>query len=107
MYSVQKRSRRGRKLWLIAIIVAVGLMVVGVSFLRGWYSDNLRPVSSSQEITYFTVSSGDSRDKIAENLKSVGLIRNPAAFKNYIRTNEVMNLQAGTYKLSPSMSVQE
>lgn len=94
-------------MWLAAAIAGFILLLGGVWALRGWYSDNLKPVSSSNQIVYFTVVLGDSRDKIADQLERQGLIRSATAFKNYIRTNEIQNLQAGTYSLSPSLSVQE
>lgn len=95
------------KLWLAAAITGVVLLLAGVWALRSWYSDNLKPVSSVQQTVYFTVVLGDSRDRIADKLEQQGLIRSATAFKNYIRTNEIQNLQAGTYALSPSLSVQE
>lgn len=98
---------RTSKLWLAAALVGVLLLLGGVWALRSWYTDNLKPVSSAKQTVYFTVSLGDSRDKIADKLERQGLIRSATAFKNYIRTNEIRNLQAGTYELSPSLSVQE
>jgi len=92
------------KLWLILAVVAGVLLLSGVWALRSWYTNNLRPVSESQQTVYFTVELGDSRDKIADKLERARLIRSAAAFKNYIRTNEIQNLLAGTYILSPSMS---
>lgn len=98
---------RTSKLWLAAAVAGFIILIGGVWMLRSWYSDNLKPVSSSQQTIYFTVVLGDSRDKIADKLESQGLIRSATAFKNYIRTNEIDNLQAGTYELSPSLSVEE
>jgi UPF0755 protein len=94
------------KLWLAAAVAGFILLLGGVWALRTWYSDNLKPVSSSQETIYFTVDLGDSRDEIADKLERQGIIRSATAFKNYIRTNEIENLQAGTYALSPSLSVE-
>jgi UPF0755 protein len=107
--SKSKLNKKFRGISRTGVIVALVLvcLIGGVVVLRSWYTNNLRPVSSSQSIIYFTVASGDSRDKIAENLHRSGLIRSSTAFKNYIRTNEIQNLQAGTYKLSPSMGVAE
>lgn len=97
-------SARG---WFIALAVAILLLVGGVWTLRMWYNRNLQPVSSSLQRVYFTVSPGDTRSEIAENLEKQNLIRSAKAFENYVRSNEIDNLQAGTYILSPSMDVPE
>jgi UPF0755 protein len=104
--SVKKpSSARG---WLLALIICVLVLFGGVWALRSWYSRNLQPVSSSSHaMVYFTVSSGETRSQIAKNLERAHLIRSAKAFENYVRSNEVNNLQAGTYVLSPSMSVSE
>jgi UPF0755 protein len=91
----------------VGVVLAVVIVLGGVWSIRNWYFNNLRPVSSSQETSYFTVVSGDSVQQIATNLQHAGLIRNAKAFEGYVRNNEVQNLQAGTYVLSPSMSVQQ
>lgn len=95
------------KLWLAAALAGIVLLIGGVWALRSWYTDNLKPLSSSQQVIYFTVALGESRDRIADKLEQQKLIKSATAFKNYIRTNEIQNLQAGTYALSPSLSVQE
>jgi UPF0755 protein len=77
-----------------------------VSTLRVWYADNLKPVSGDTKTVYFSVESGESKHAIATGLKKQGLIRNSGAFENYVRSNEIDILQAGTYSLSPSMSAQ-
>ena len=99
--------QRGQ-VWLAVVISAAVLLVAGVAALRIWYTDNLRPVNSSATATtYFTVSSGDTLSEIATNLHQAGLIKSIQAFETYVRSNELHdNLQAGTYGLSKSMSVQ-
>jgi UPF0755 protein len=85
---------------LIAIVI-----VSVVATLRVWYANNLAPVSNDNKTVYFSVEQGESKHDIALGLKSSNLIRNSGAFENYLRSNEVDILQAGTYSLSPSMSV--
>lgn len=90
---------------LISLII---LLLVGTVALRTLYINNLKPVSSSTTTSYFTVVTGTGVDQIAADLKDSKLIKNASSFKNYVRTNELADkLQAGTYILSPSMSVQE
>lgn len=84
-------------------------MVIGgtAAGLRIWYSNNLKPISSSTEINFFTVVPGSGVHQIAVSLEEEGLIRSVSAFETYVTTNNYRNkLQAGTYRLSPSMSVQ-
>lgn len=93
---------------LIILTAVILLLGGGVISLRSWYVHNLRPVSSSVANQYFTVSSGAGLHQIATKLKSAGLIRNSRAFETYVRSNELHDkLQAGTYSLNPSMSVEQ
>lgn len=105
----KKRYRRpsSAKAWVLVLIGLVVIILGGVWAVRSWYFDNLRPVSSSHSTSYFTVVSGDGVQQIAVGLQRANLIRNSKAFEGYIRNNEIHNLQAGTYVLSPSMSVQQ
>ncbi len=106
-YPARRRYFRGR-IWLISGLIFVLLIVGGVAALRSWYSHNLRPVSSATTTKFFTVNSGDSVRQIADGLHQHGLIRNTQAFETYVRSNDFNNsLQAGTYSLNPSMSVQQ
>ncbi len=90
------------------LIISIIVLIIGTFMVRTVYINSLKPVSSSTTTTYFTVSSGMSVDKIASGLKNAGLIKSSSAFKNYLRTNELNEkLQAGTYIISPSMSVQQ
>jgi UPF0755 protein len=82
------------------------ILIGGVATLRIWYSNNLRPVSSDMTAQYFTVQSGETKHQIALNLQRAKLIRSSKVFETYLRGNEIQILQAGTYLLSPSMSVE-
>ncbi|OGL36016.1 hypothetical protein A3F05_02955 [Candidatus Saccharibacteria bacterium RIFCSPHIGHO2_12_FULL_47_17] len=102
--SLLRKSRLG----LIIAVVSALVLVSGAVGLRSWYQHNLSPISTSQKTVYFTVEKGASLHQIAIGLKRAGLIRSTSAFEYYVRTNELYkNLQAGTYSLSQSMSVQD
>lgn len=108
IYSLKDGIKRRVSTWPLVLIILVSLLILGVGFVRVTYSNNLRPVSSSVAKVNFPVPSGSSVDHIANSLRQEGLIRSPGAFKSYVRTNELHDkLQAGTYVLSPSMSVQD
>jgi len=99
--------RKGRN-FLIFIIVALVFFGGAVGAVRIWYTDNLHPVSSSTTTQHFTVDIGSGVRQIADKLQAAGLIRNARVFETYARSNGYFQkLQAGTYNLSPSMSVQE
>lgn len=92
--------------WLIGLATVILLVVGSVWGLRIWYHENLKPVSTSQKTVYFTVPIGSGVQEVAAGLHKAGLIRNIKAFETYVRSNELYaDLQAGTYALSPSMSV--
>jgi UPF0755 protein len=97
-----------RRFWLISACIIAVIAVGGVWAIRSWYSDNLSPVSSDVQIQYFTVEPGMGLPQIAKSLQQQKLIRSSQAFVTYVRSNEYQDkLQAGTYELSPSMSVQQ
>lgn len=99
---------RRRKLWLPVLVLAALIIFGGVAGLRVWYNHDLQPVSTSTTAQYFTVTSGTGVNEIAVNLQQAGLIRSAKAFETYVRSNELQtSLQAGTYTLSPSMTVQQ
>ncbi|MEX0881402.1 MAG: endolytic transglycosylase MltG [Candidatus Saccharimonadales bacterium] len=96
-----------KKFWLIALAVALILVGGTAVTLRIWYSNSLKPVSSSADSVFFTVTPGNGVHQIAVDLQVAGLIRSISAFGIYVTTNGYRDkLQAGTYRLSPSMSVQ-
>lgn len=97
-----------RKIWLSILIVAVLVAIGGVVDVRVMYNQNLRPVSASSTVQYFTVTTGSGVDEIATNLQQAGLIRSAKAFETYVRSSELQSgLQAGTYALTPSMTTQQ
>ncbi|NDJ51512.1 MAG: endolytic transglycosylase MltG [Chloroflexi bacterium] len=62
---------------------------------------------TGQDVT-FTVSPGESASQIAANLFDAGLISDESAFRNYLRYYGLdRELEAGTYRLSPSMTLAE
>lgn len=100
-------TRRGMlRLWIITLAALVLIVFGGVVTIRSWYSKSLKPLSSSTMASNFTVVGGSSVRKISQDLSKARLIRSAKAFETYVRSNSLNNrLQAGTYSLSPSMSV--
>lgn len=107
-YYADRSSRSGRlkRVYFvtIALIILVGLAAIVV---RHVYSNDLAPVSSVSKTSLFTIQSGESTTEIANALKNADLIRNSEIFEWYVSSKNVRaDLQAGTYSLSPNMSVQ-
>lgn len=106
MQANNPKSPRSSKRLLIIVAVVTLLFGGGVISLRSWYVYNLKPVSSSASVQYFTITPGASLHQIAVKLKNAGLIRNSRVFETYVRSNELHDkLQAGTYSMSTSMGV--
>lgn len=85
---------------LIALIVVIGLLI-------GLYFYGLTPVSKNDTTQEFKVNTGDSKINIVDNLKESGLIKSKISLYIYVSLNRDLNLQAGTYELSPNMSAKE
>ena len=104
----QHKPRKTRQFMTI-LITAVVLCIIGtVVYVRSQYYENLKPVSASQKSQLVTVELGSTATEIATMLKSQGLIREPWAFEWYVRNNNLRDkLQAGSYYLRPSQSIQE
>ncbi len=107
-YSAGNRPKNWGKIWLFVGIFLVLACVVSAYMVRETYYDNLVPVSNVQESKIFTVEPGETAQQIGQKLEKAGLIQASWAFEWYVRNGEVRDrLQAGTYALRPSLSVQE
>lgn len=102
-------SRAGMsKVILIIAIIIVSTLVIAIGAIRHTYYQNLKPVSASQRSQLVTVELGATASQISVQLKEAGLIKETWAFEWYIRSNGLRDkLQAGSYYLRPSQSVQE
>ncbi len=101
------RSGRLRRVYFVAFVIVV-LITVAAVIVRNIYTHDLAPVSNVSHTMLFTIKSGESTDEIAGALKDSKLIRSSQIFEWYVSSKNVRaDLQAGTYSLSPSMSVQQ
>lgn len=85
---------------LIIFIILIGSLV-GLFF---WIKS---PISKNKEYISFNVSVGKSFASLGEDLKKEGLIRNTFVYKVYLKILNPTNLEAGRYKLSSSMTIEE
>jgi UPF0755 protein len=89
-------------LFLFLIIFGLGLFLV-------WWENGKKPANSfDTSKKTFVVNSGEGVRTIASQLKKNDLIKDPTIFFLYVKKQgSDTNLQAGAYKLSPSMNLKE
>lgn len=88
---------------LTVIFLSLLMLLTGCSS-----SDKLEAVDSTNtEEVVFQVPAGSTVTAIAKTLAEENLIRSDKAFKDYAVDNEMTNIKAGDYLLSPSMSAIE
>jgi UPF0755 protein len=93
-----------KKLLLLVIVIAV---IAGGAYF--WWQNALSPVDTKKkESKMFVIPKGSGIRAIANDLKEQGLIRDDVVFFLYVRKNGIdKKIQAGDFKLSPSMSSQQ
>lgn len=87
-------------------IVLIILIVVILSCLAWWKNglSAVNPKDKSQKM--FVIPKGTAIRTVGNELKSEGLIKDPVVFFLYIKQNNLdKNIQAGSYRLSPSMDL--
>lgn len=91
---------------IIAIFVILFAICV---FTVLWWNNGLLPTNpSNKESEIFIVRKGSGLKEISSNLENQGLIKNRIVFFLYTRMNKFeKKIQAGSFRLSPSMSGQE
>lgn len=91
----------------LAIALVVLLFFFGIGFL--WWQYATSPKNQNDTaIVHFTVAKGDQPREIAKNLKDQGLIRDSVAFFLTVRKLGIeKKIQAGSFRLSPSMTVEQ
>ncbi len=91
----------------ILIVLVVLLLIFSSGFF--WWQSSTGPKNlNDTAVVHFTVTKGQQPREIAKNLKSQGLIRNPVAFFLLIRKLGIeKKIQAGSFRLSPSMTSEQ
>ncbi len=100
-----KRSLKKVILWTSLALVGVGIILASAGLV--WYNLQIRPLGTdANQHVLLTIDPGQSPAQIGQLLQSKNVIRSSVAFDIYTRlTNKRNNLQAGTYRLSPSESM--
>lgn len=93
---------------IIIVIVLVILFIGSLVGVRQYYFANLKSASNIQNTVIFKVPSGSTVSQIGASLYNQHLIRSPWVFEWYVHSaNLANNLEAGTFALSPSDSLQQ
>lgn len=94
---------------LLAPLLFLGLIIlIAAGYKYITYTSNLKPLSSSIDQQIVKIEPGTSASGIADILQGQQIIKSSSDFNLYLRLNGKRDsLQAGTYQLSPSMSVSE
>jgi len=89
----------------IIFLVAISILVfMGYRYI----TQGLNPIDAeSEEVIEIEIPSGSTRRDIANILEKNELINSSLIFDFYVRFSEETHFQAGTYLMSPSMSVKE
>ncbi len=91
------------KILLIFIFLIIILAISAVL----WYNISLSGTGTSDEGVSLEIPLGSGSSTIAKLLKENDLIKSEAAFKLYVKLNNVSNFQAGNYTLTKDMKVPE
>jgi len=95
---------------VLVLAISLGLVfLLGSAFIRHIEQNYLAPVSAdSTEVKEIEIKTGSSLSAIASLLYEEGIIRNKFVFQMYVDFNDkASGLQAGKYKLSPSMTMEQ
>ncbi|NCU17497.1 endolytic transglycosylase MltG [Pallidibacillus pasinlerensis] len=104
-YKEAKLTRR------IVFIITSTILLLLAGTITGavlFVSSALKPVDpDSQEIIEVEIPYGSGSSTIARILEENGIIKNATVFKYYLKFNNESNFQAGSYKLTQSMTLDE
>ncbi len=91
------------------ITISITLLVIVVFASTLWWKNGISPVNPSNKNPYvFVVEKGDGVREIANRLKSKGFIKSPIAFFLLVKQLGIdKKIEAGDFRLSPSMTAQE
>lgn len=91
------------------ILIVLGLLIIFSISTFAWWQNGLRPVNAlNNSPKIFIVKNGEGVREIANNLKTNGLIKDPIVFFLLTKTENLdKKIQAGDFRLNPSMSAQE
>ncbi|MBI4100562.1 endolytic transglycosylase MltG [Candidatus Microgenomates bacterium] len=89
------------------ILLTPLLLIILLAAVFYWWQQVLQPANSSdKKAKIFVVKKGENVNEVARNLEDEDLIRSKVAFFLFVKKEGAeKNIQAGTFRLSPSMSL--
>ncbi|MEK7550631.1 MAG: endolytic transglycosylase MltG [Patescibacteria group bacterium] len=89
------------------LLLPIALVLIAVTLVF-WFRSNTKSVSSDKNFKDFLIVKGSGASQIGNKLYDEDLIKNPLVFKIYIQiSGQAGKIQAGEYRLSPSLSLFE
>ena len=102
---LQKKNRKTKKKAPILPIFLTVILIAAISALSLFYYMTTPVDKSNNNDITIEIKENYGSAKIAEELKSKGLIRNQAVFKLYTRIKSNTSFYVGSFSLKPSMSM--
>ncbi|MFB1080585.1 endolytic transglycosylase MltG [Jeotgalibacillus sp. JSM ZJ347] len=104
----KKEAKQVRKIVFILLIVFVFLTVGALLGAYSYISSALEPMDAADEnAVAVEIPIGSSVDGITQTLEDSGVIKNAQVYKYYLKFNNETDFQAGTYNLTPAMTLSE
>ncbi|MDH5160221.1 endolytic transglycosylase MltG [Heyndrickxia oleronia] len=89
---------------LVVVLIIAGIALTGYLYIQS----SLKPVRpGSKEMKKVEIPIGSSASSIGQILEKQGIIKSELIFKYYVKLNNETGFQAGTYDLSPSMTIDQ
>jgi UPF0755 protein len=103
---VQKKSSTVKRI-IISLIVVIVLVGVALAAGYAWFTEQLKPVNSSNtQKQLVVVKEGSTIKQVGADLKAAGLIRDENVFTLYSQSKKIA-VHAGVYLIGPDTSVQQ
>ena len=108
MRKKHRNSAWYKKLSFYSVILLAAVIVIVSISISQWWSQNLKPVSDSEQTRVFVIEQGMNAKEVAHSLENNNFIRNAKAFEFLCKLEKAdTKLMAGVYNLAPSMSSRE
>lgn len=101
---MNKKKNNFKKIFITSLFLLIIFLFVSYYFVQ----QGLGPVEeNSEEVVEIEIPMGSNKNQIAQILEENKLITSPFIYNLYLRLNNENSFQAGTYLMSPSMSLEE
>lgn len=107
------QEQRHEKRIVRKIVMYVGIAIIAIALIGSissyfYISNALKPVDpDNKKAVKIELPIGSNIDTISQTLEDKGVIRNAKIFKYYTKFKNASGFQAGTYRIPPSMSIDD